>query len=64
VTTDGANGLNLVGKLAAKEVDTNGPPPNGLAVGTTPGFTGTITLSKPTCKITVSGGIITGATGC
>jgi hypothetical protein len=64
VTSDGAGGLIITGKITTKEVDTNGPPPNGLTVGTTPGFTGTITPSKPTCRITVSGGIVTGATGC
>jgi hypothetical protein len=64
VTSDGSNGLIVTGKIVSKEVDTNGPPPNGLTMGGAQGFTGTITPSKATCRITVSGGVITGATGC
>lgn len=64
VTADGASGLIIAGKITTKEVDTNGPPPNGLTVGTTPGFTGTITPSKATCRITIAGGIIVEVTGC
>jgi hypothetical protein len=63
VTSDGANGLLVAGKITTSQLQTNGPPPNGLTVGTTPGFTGTITPSA-TCRLTVSGGVITGATGC
>lgn len=64
VTSDGANGLAITGKVTTKEVDTNGPPPNQVTVGSQVGITGAITLSKPTCKLTVTGGIITGASGC
>ena len=64
VTSNGANGLTIAGKVTAKEVDTNGLPPNGLTIGGAQGFTGTITPFKSTCRITVIGGVITGATGC
>ncbi|MGA2610748.1 MAG: hypothetical protein ABSH01_25155 [Terriglobia bacterium] len=52
------------GCLQAIQLQTNGPPPNGISVGTTPGVTVVLTPAKTTCKITVNGGIITGATGC
>jgi hypothetical protein len=59
VTSDGAGGLNITGKVAAQELDTNGPPPNGITVGTSPG----ITASGSSCTITaIVGGVITGAT--
>src|ERR1019366_2299785 len=54
VTSDGALGLNITGKVTAKELDTNGPPPNQLTVGSQVGITGAITLSKPTCRLTVT----------
>jgi hypothetical protein len=52
------------GCLQAIQLQTNGPPPNGISVGATAGVTVVLTPAKTTCKITINGGIITGATGC
>ena len=65
VTSDSANGLVVAGKVTAKEVDTNGPSSNGLSVGGTAGANCTnITPSKPTCRLTIVGGVTTTCTGC
>ena len=48
-----------VGCLQASQIQTNGPPPNNITVGTSPG----VTVSGSSCTITaITGGIITGAT--
>ena len=52
------------GCLQATTLQTNGGPPSGITVNTTPGYTGTITPGNPGCTIIVQGGIITGATSC
>ena len=65
VTPDGANGLVVAGKVTASQVQTNGPPPNGLTVGGTTGANCTnITPSKPTCKLTIVGGVTMTCSGC
>lgn len=64
VTSDAAQGLMVTGIITASSVKTNGPPPNGITLGTTPGINQTVSPFKPTCQITITGGIITGATGC
>lgn len=65
VASDGALGLNITGKVTTKEVDTNGPPPNGVTVGTTLGANcNAISPSKPTCKLTIIGGVVMTCSGC
>lgn len=62
VTADGVGGLIITGKVTTKELDTSGPPPNGLTVGTTPGASGYLHFGS--CTVAISGGVITGVTGC
>ena len=65
VTSDSANGIVVAGKVTASQVQTNGPSPNGLSVGGTAGANCTnITPSKPTCRLTIVGGVTTTCTGC
>ena len=65
VASDGALGLNITGKVTAKGVYSNGPPPNGITVGAAPGVNcNAITPSKPTCKLTIVGGVVMTCSGC
>jgi hypothetical protein len=65
VASDGANGLTVIGKIVANGLYSNGPPPNGITVGTAPGANcNAIAPSKPTCKLTIVGGVVTTCSGC